>query len=141
MPVTGGAVAFVLGLCALSFALGCVVTAYMLRRPEPVWEDVEDADRLELTSGAGRADAPGKAALELVPDPSPEQDHVVELRARTLMARLAEHEAAARLAEQGADEECRVVSLPVQPDPEHSSPTRLPKQSEPVATEQPKPAG
>ncbi|CAL9350454.1 hypothetical protein SUDANB95_00453 [Actinosynnema sp. ALI-1.44] len=31
-----GAVAFVFGLCALSFAAGCVLTAYMLRRePEP----------------------------------------------------------------------------------------------------------
>jgi len=30
-----GAVAFVFGLCALSFAAGCVVTAFMLRRPEP----------------------------------------------------------------------------------------------------------
>ncbi|MBW4716549.1 hypothetical protein [Saccharothrix obliqua] len=27
-----GAIAFVFGLCALSFAAGCVLTAYMLRR-------------------------------------------------------------------------------------------------------------
>ncbi|RKT57188.1 hypothetical protein [Saccharothrix australiensis] len=39
-----GAIAFVFGLCALSFAAGCVLTAYMLRRepepeptPPPVW--------------------------------------------------------------------------------------------------------
>ncbi|HWO59324.1 MAG TPA: hypothetical protein VNO31_04740, partial [Umezawaea sp.] len=30
-----GAVAFVFGLCALSFAAGCVVTAVMLRHPDP----------------------------------------------------------------------------------------------------------
>ncbi|MCS7480117.1 hypothetical protein ACFFQW_07200 [Umezawaea endophytica] len=30
-----GAVAFVFGLCALSFAAGCVVTAVMLRNPDP----------------------------------------------------------------------------------------------------------
>ncbi|WNV90040.1 hypothetical protein [Umezawaea sp. Da 62-37] len=35
-----GAVAFVFGMCALSFAAGCVVTAVMLRREEGVVSDV-----------------------------------------------------------------------------------------------------
>ncbi|ACU39861.1 hypothetical protein Amir_6054 [Actinosynnema mirum DSM 43827] len=39
-----GAVAFVFGLCMLSFAAGCVLTAWMLRRAEDVEEEPAEAD-------------------------------------------------------------------------------------------------
>lgn len=92
-----GAVASVFGLCALSFAAGCVLTAVMLRREqppgpesEPVVDPPEPGVRLqwppeEYTTrpihrnpvigipAALPAREPGRPTLALVPDPDPEE--------------------------------------------------------------------
>lgn len=94
-----GAVAFVFGLCALSFAAGCALTAVMLRReqpPEPVPEPVVDVrvptldlvwppedyttrpiHRNPVIGTLTALPAPARPVLALVPDPEPEPEKPV----------------------------------------------------------------
>lgn len=102
-----GAVAFVFGLCALSFAGGCVLTAVMLRRePEPVPEPEPVVEAAEQSAAQVRwppedygakpihrnpvlglpevppATRPARPALALVPHPEgpSKQDRVRRMR-------------------------------------------------------------
>jgi hypothetical protein len=106
-----GAVAFVFGLCALSFAAGCVVTAFMLRRPEPVDEP---------------APVPEPAAAE--PEPAPQEEQL-ELRWPT-------EDFATRPIHRNP-----VVGLPMpEPEPEPEPVTEVEPEPEPVVEEVPEPA-
>ncbi|GAA0263290.1 hypothetical protein GCM10010492_75440 [Saccharothrix mutabilis subsp. mutabilis] len=159
-----GAVAFVFGLCALSFAAGCVLTAYMLRRepepetppavaPEPppvelkldvVWPPEDYATKpihrnpvlgLPVTE---RPAEPARPALTLVPDLQPVVDEP-EPRPLEVVP-----EPAAEIEAEPAPEPV-VVAVPAQPEPvvvelpEREPVVEVPAQPEPVVVELPEP--
>ncbi|MFF5097257.1 MULTISPECIES: hypothetical protein [Actinosynnema] len=67
-----GAVAFVFGLCMLSFAAGCVLTAWMLRRAEDVEEEPAEADGYRPDDQADAARESGGRAEAQAPSFPPD---------------------------------------------------------------------
>lgn len=152
-------VAVVFGLCALSFAAGCVLTAYMLRRePEPpappvaapevpqvelkldvVWPPEDYATKpihrnpvmgLPVTE---RPTEPARPALTLVPDLQPVVDEPAPRPLEVVPEPADDPEPAA---EPDDAPEPVVVEVPARPEPVL---VELPEQPEPVVVELPEP--
>ncbi|MFI9815702.1 hypothetical protein [Saccharothrix variisporea] len=151
-----GAVVFVFGLCALSFAAGCGLTAYLLRRePEPVAPPAPPVPDLELRLDivwppedyatkpihrnpvmglpvTERPPEPVRPALTLVPDLDPvlnDPEPEPEVAAEPVVV------------EVPAQPEPVVVELPEPaPEPEPEPVAEVPAQPEPPVVELPDPA-
>ncbi|MEU7530642.1 hypothetical protein AB0A74_33275 [Saccharothrix sp. NPDC042600] len=156
-----GAVAFVFGLCALSFAAGCVLTAYMLRRepepeappavaPEPppvelkldvVWPPEDYATKpIHRNPVLGlpvmeRPAEPARPALSLVPDLQPVVEESEPRPLEAVPEPADDPEPAAEPADEpAAGVEAEPVPEPVVPEP---IVVAVPAQPEPVVVELP----